>query len=66
MTNERMREQRFRKRIPQWKLAVAMGVSTTKVWGIENGLMKPKPKEAQKLAKLLGASVQDLFPGVSQ
>ena len=66
MTNEKMREQRFKKRIPQWRLALAIGVSPTKIWGIENGLMRPKPKEAKKLAEILDANIEELFPGMNQ
>lgn len=54
-------ERRTFKSLTMDKLATKMGVSTTTVWKWENGKAVPRPGKLDRLARLLGVRVEDLF-----
>jgi transcriptional regulator with XRE-family HTH domain len=62
MFPNRLREERVIRRVRQFDLVVKTGLNQAKISFIENGLVQPKPREKEKLAKALGCSVDAVFP----
>ena len=58
----KLRETRVVKKISQFQLRVLTGIHQSKISMIENGLIPPRNDEAEKLARALGARVEELFP----
>lgn len=58
----KLRETRVIKRVSQFQLRLLSGVHQSKISLIENNLIQPRPEEAKKLSKALGASAEELFP----
>lgn len=57
-----LRVRRAEKRVTQTALAVALGMTTTRVWRIENGVAEPTKAEQAALAAFFGCSERKLFP----
>ncbi len=51
------------KRITQFKLSLKSGILQSRLSLLENGLIEPRADEKEKLAKALGVSVKEIFPG---
>jgi transcriptional regulator with XRE-family HTH domain len=60
--NNRLREIRVVKRITQFQLRLLTGIHQSKISLIENDLITPGKEEMKKLAQVLGAKPEDLFP----
>lgn len=58
----RLRAHRFLAGKSQDGLAVEVGVSQAKISRIENGYIRPRSMEKQRIAKALGAKQEELFP----
>ena len=58
----KLRETRVVKKISQFQLRVLTGIHQSKISMIENGLIQPRDDEREKLARALGARVEELFP----
>ena len=58
----KLREVRVVRRISQMQLRLLTGVNQTKISWIENGYIKPKPEEKEKLSRALGLPVEAVFP----
>jgi transcriptional regulator with XRE-family HTH domain len=58
----RLRVQRADRRITQLDLAIKIGMSTGRLWRIENGYLSPTETEKAALAKALKVKPHDLFP----
>ena len=59
---EKLREVRLAKGLNQRELAERSHTAQSLVSALERGVVKPWPKVAKKLARALGASVEELFP----
>lgn len=59
----RLRVLRADREFTQLTLARRARVNVTRVSFIENGLAAPKPEERERLARALGVTVADAFPG---
>jgi len=60
--DNKFREIRVIKRIPQEVLERRTKISQTKISQIDNGLAVPTEKEKKKLARALGVSVSEIWP----
>ncbi len=60
-TMNKLREMRVIKRVSQFQLRLATGIHQSKISMIENGLIDPGEDEKEKLAKALGAAVEEIF-----
>jgi len=58
---ERVRKSRKQRNLNQERLAEMIGVSTTYIGFIEQGQRMPSIKTADKLARVLGIKLSDLF-----
>jgi transcriptional regulator with XRE-family HTH domain len=59
----RLREIRVVKRITQFQLRLITGIHQSRTSLIENNFIEPRGDEKQRLAKALGVSVEEIFPG---
>jgi len=57
----KLREIRVVKRITQFQLRLSTGIHQSKISMIENGLIEPMEDEKKKLAKALGAGVEEIW-----
>lgn len=57
-----LREIRFRKNVRQIDLAIKTRIYFSTLSRIEHGYLKPSPDQKKRLAKVLGCSVQEIFP----
>lgn len=57
-----IRESRLQLGLPQHRLAVELGKSTTWLWKVEVGVLHPKPEDRRRLSEALGLDEKDLFP----
>lgn len=57
----RLREVRFFKKVTQWDLALLTHVQQCRISLIENGYVKPRSDEKERLAKALGVQVDHLW-----
>lgn len=57
-----LREARERIEMPQYRLAVLLGKSTTWVWKVEVGVLRPKPEDRRRISEALGVPEADVFP----
>ncbi len=57
----RLREARVVRRITQFQLRLMTGIHQSKISMIENGLIRARDDEQEKLAKALGVSIAELF-----
>ena len=55
-----LREARFVRGFTQQDLTFLTGISQAKISGLERGFWKPKPEDAEKLARALKVSVDNL------
>ena len=60
----RLRVARAEKRISQFRLSLETGINATKISFIENDLVEATKDEKEKLAKVLRASIEEIFPQV--
>lgn len=58
----RLREVRFFKKVNQYQLAMSSQVHQSRISLIENGLVKARSEEKQRLASALGVRVEEIFP----
>jgi transcriptional regulator with XRE-family HTH domain len=58
----RLRLARAEKRITQLDTAAAVGMNQSRYWMIENGYRDATPDERAALARVLGSTVDALFP----
>ena len=63
MFNNRIRERRKELGLSQTKLGCLIGMAESSLSNIELGKWKPWPKAKKDLARTLGVSVEELFPG---
>ncbi len=61
MTNNRLREVRFMKRMTQWQLAILTGGHQTRISLLENGYQAPQEIEKEKIAKALGVRPEEIW-----
>lgn len=57
-----LREARFFKQRTQWQIALATGISQSKLSQFECGYRTPSDSEKIAIASALGCEVKDLFP----
>lgn len=57
----RLREVRFFKKVNQYQLAMSSQVYQSRISLIENGLVKARPEERQRLASALGVRVEEIW-----
>ena len=62
VTVNKLREVRVIKRISQFQLRIATGIHQSKISMIENGWVQPREDEKQRLAKVLGVRIEEVFP----
>jgi putative transcriptional regulator len=58
----RLRVLRAERRISQLDLASKTGISTTRIWKIENGYADATPTDRARLARFFRVPVTDVFP----
>ena len=58
----RLRVMRAEKRITQLRVALKAKMQPSRLSHIENGHVEPSETERKRLARALGASLQDVFP----
>jgi DNA-binding XRE family transcriptional regulator len=63
MSNNRLREVRFLKRMSQWNLAILLGVHQSRISLLENGYVEPREDERKKIAKALGVRMEEIWRG---
>ncbi len=57
----RLREVRVVKKISQFQLRLLTGIHQSKISMIENGLVQAREDEAQRLARALGVTVEEIW-----
>lgn len=57
----RLREKRFFKMVNQYKLASLAHVHQSRISLIENGYVKPRHDEKERLAKALGVRIEEIW-----
>lgn len=62
---EELKVARVRRRLSQWDLATAAGLTENRYWRIENGRVPPTTDEAAALARALDTTPEALFPGLA-
>ena len=62
----RLREERARRKLTQAQLAALVGVSRKTINTVENGVFVPSAVLALRLARALGTTVESLFQLVDQ
>ena len=60
--DNRLKEARFYKRIPQIQLWLKTGIHYSTISRIECGYIKPSEEQKKKMANVLGVKVDWLFP----
>lgn len=61
MKINRLKAARFLAGISQDEVAHSIGISQAKLSRIERGYLRPSPKEAEAIAKILGRRSEELF-----
>ncbi len=59
---KRLRVLRTERDITQRDLALKASIPVGRYWEIENGYRAPTPVEADRIASILKASIEDVFP----
>jgi len=62
MRVSKVRELRFFKGLSQWQIALAAGMSQTKLSLIERGFIHPTEADKERIAEILETKIEDLFP----
>lgn len=62
----RLRVTRAEKRVSQLDLALAVGISQSKLSLIENAYVEPTPEERADMAHELGVAESELFPEAAE
>lgn len=62
----KLRELRVVKRITQFQLRLSTGIHQSKISMIENGLVKPREDEKQRLAKALHVRPEEIWTDESR
>ena len=58
----RVKEFRLEKGLTQCQLGFAIGKSQRWIWELENGYLKAKKTQREKLSEVLGVGAEELFP----
>ena len=63
MTNQKLKEARFKKNISQWELSRLTGISQSAISLIENCYIVPKESQKEAISSALDMELSELFQG---